>query len=102
MYTGDGAHWLPELGTITRRWVETWGRHLIMGRQVTVNKWVWDFLKMIITALETLLLQHQQLVERKLFLEDGQLSLCCPLKMWLFSNSKCFEFSIEPVQCRVD
>ena len=28
-----------------------------------------------ITALETLLLQHQQLVERKLFLEDGQLSL---------------------------
>ena len=67
MYTGDGAHWLPELGTITRRWVETWGRHLIMGRQVTVNKWVWDFLKMIITALETLLMQHQQLVERKLF-----------------------------------
>ena len=57
-----------------------------MGRQVTVNKWVWDFFKMIITALETLLLQHQQLIERNLFLEDGQLSLS-PLKIWLFSTS---------------
>ena len=43
----------------------------------------------IITALETLLMQHQQLVERKLFLEDGQLSLS-PLKIWLFSNSIVF------------